>query len=190
VPCRQQIPPEVRYIRQSDFSLIIVPLYRVAAFPFGRAASAPPARPRRLACQVGAGHLRVARPSSAACRQLDCCRCLRSQQVTALPKIQARERTSLFHPDYQRRVLRYGTRVAHCWRQTRAASLEKLEQTPQSSLGFAVRRTLLACQPVCALQVSGLYLAACRAFPSRTHEAAPRRCPVWSGHRSLAAGGP
>jgi hypothetical protein len=84
-------------------------------------------------------------------------------------KIQARERTSLFHPDYQRRVLRYGTRVTHCWRQTRAASLEKLEQTPQSSLGFAVRRTLLVCQSVCALQVSGSYLAACRAFPSRTH---------------------
>ena len=132
-------------------------------------ASAPPARPRRLACQVGAGHLRVARPSNAACRQLDCCRCLRSQQVTALPKLQARERTSLFHPDYQRRVLRYGTGVTHCWRQTRAAFLEKLEQTPQSSLGFAVRRTLLVCQSVCALQVSGSYLAACRPFPSRTH---------------------
>jgi hypothetical protein len=92
-------------------------------------ARAPPAKPRRLACQVGAGHLRVARPSNAACRQLDCCRCLRSQQVTALPKLQARERTSLFHPDYQRRVLRYGTRVAHCKHQTRATSLEKLEQT-------------------------------------------------------------
>jgi hypothetical protein len=80
-------------------------------------------------------------------------------------KIQ-RERTSLFHPAQS---AEYGTRVTHCWRQTRAASFEKLEQTPQSSLSFAVRRTLLVCQSVCALQVSGSYLAACREFPSRTH---------------------
>lgn len=62
-----------------------------------------------------------------ACRQLDCCRRLRSQQVTALPKSQARERTSLFHPDYQRRVLRYAVHelpIASVKRDFLAASRE------------------------------------------------------------------